>query len=47
MLLTEDISLAGLALGIEAVEILFEAFLGRLAGIYRATDVFRRLPPWR
>ena len=36
--LTLDIGFACLALGIEGVEVLFEAVLGRLPGIDRATE---------
>ena len=38
-LLAGDIGLAGLALGVERVELLLEAFLGRLAGIDRAAKL--------
>ena len=41
VLLAEDVGGAGLALGIERVEVLFEALLGGLAGVDRAAD---RLP---
>ena len=47
-LLAGDVGLTGLALGVEAVELHVEPFLGRLAGVDRAAelpdDARRRLP---
>ena len=37
--LAGDIGLTGLALGVEAVEFLLEAFFGRLAGVDRAAEL--------
>ena len=41
--LAGDVGLAGLALGVQAVELLLEALLGRLAGVDRAAELADRL----
>ena len=45
--LAGDVGLAGLALGVEAVELLLEPFLGRLAGVDGAAELADRWPAWR
>ena len=39
MPLAQDVGLAGLALGVEGVEGLFQSFFGRLAGVDRTTNL--------